>query len=435
LGSQASNTITYSNLHLDIFANIYQNIPSGTILGSQLASNIITIDNLNSNIFTNIYKNIPSGTILGSQLASNTITYSNLHPDIFANISLIQVPNESITKAQLSLELQNAINNSVIKDNSITANMFSSNLTIPVNLSSKFTFVGTDNQQIIMNKIFNNNFTLFQNNLDNTKKFCFDLSNVSSNSICIIGIPNTSTILVGTNNVQTITNKTIDSETNNITYNKFRLDSIQNINIVNETCEIGQTFVSINPTTLILQYLSHSYLLDTGIFTHSQIDSHIQSSTSIHGVTSSIVGISDIQTLSNKTFIDPFFVNSSNLTKKMSFNILNSNQSTIVLTIPSNSTTLVGHDSIQTLTNKTIDHSTNIITADNLHSSTTININSSMVPSINQVLTANSSTSASWKYIDHLNLQNIGNYTYVQIDEHINSSSNIHGLIGNMVGT
>ena len=436
-GSQiALNTITIDNLNTDVFKNIHQNIPFGSITGSQIALNTITINNLNTDVFKNIHQNIPSGSITGSQIASKTITYDNLHSDVFSNISLIQIPNSTITISQLSPELQNIINNSTIKDNSITANMFSSNLIIPVNSSSKFTFVGTDSQQILANKIFNDNSVFFQNNLDTSKKFRFDMSNISTNTTCIIAIPDISTTLVGTNTIQTITNKIINSDTNDISCNKFRLDSIKNINVVNATCEIGQTFVSINPTTMTLQYLSHLHLLDAGIFTHSQIDSHIQSSTSVHGVSSSLVGISDVQLLSNKTLIDSLFVNSSNLSKKMSFNILNSNQSNIILTVPSNSTTIVGNDSIQTLTNKTLDHNSNVITADNLHSTTTtININNSIAPSTNQVLMANSSTSASWKNIDHINIQNTGNYTHMQIDDHINSSFNIHGLTSNIVGT
>ena len=453
-----NNTITLSNLNDDILSLLHNPIiPIKSISGSHiclksitsdnLVDNTIMLSNLNNEILSLLHNPIiPLKSIIGTQinlktitsdnLADNTIMFSNLNSDVFEKISQIQVPNGSITEIQLSSELLNTIKNNNIPNKSITENMFASNLIVPIGTYSTFTFVGTNIQQILTNKIFVDNSILFQNNLDPSKKFFFNLSALSSNTTCIITIPNTSTSLVGTDNIQTITNKIIDSDTNTVTCNKLRVDSTKNINIVNTTCEIGQTLVSTNPTTLSLQYLSHLHLLDAGIFTHLQIDSHIQSSASIHGVSSSIVGISDIQILSNKTFIDPLFVNSNNLTKKISFNISGSNNSDIILTIPPSSTTLVGIDSSQILKNKTLDHISNFITADNLHSATTtININSSTAPNANQALIAISSTAAAWQNINHSNLSNVGTNSHIQIDNHINSPSNIHGLTSFIVGT
>jgi len=59
--------------------------------------------------------------------------------------------------------------------------------------------------------------------------------------------------------------------------------------------------------------------------------------------------------------------------------------------------TVVGISDTQTLTNKTIDSTTNTITADKLHSATTdIVLNTATAPTAGQVLTASSSTAASW---------------------------------------
>ena len=61
------------------------------------------------------------------------------------------------------------------------------------------------------------------------------------------------------------------------------------------------------------------------------------------------------------------------------------------------SSTIVGISDTQTLTNKTIDSTTNTVTADKLHSATsTISIVGASAPTAGQRLTASSSTSASW---------------------------------------
>ena len=86
-------------------------------------------------------------------------------------------------------------------------------------------------------------------------------------------------------------------------------------------------------------------------------------------------------------------------TKKFQFQLssITANQ-TRILTIPNASTTIVGTDVSQTLTNKTLDDTTNTITCDKIRTATgTVTISSATAPSSGQVLTASSSTSASWQ--------------------------------------
>ena len=94
------------------------------------------------------------------------------------------------------------------------------------------------------------------------------------------------------------------------------------------------------------QSTDHVNLSNKGTNTHTQIDTHISSASNIHGITGSIVGTSDSQSL----------------------------------------------------THKTIDDSTNSVTADKLHSATTtISLSSAIAPTINQSLIATGSTAATWQ--------------------------------------
>ena len=88
------------------------------------------------------------------------------------------------------------------------------------------------------------------------------------------------------------------------------------------------------------------------------------------------------------------------------------------------------------MTNKTLNSTTNIITCDNLRSTTgIININTATAPTINQALIATSGTAASWQTINHTNLSNVGTNTHVQLDTRLAATSNVPGITGNVVGT
>ncbi len=144
--------------------------------------------------------------------------------------------------------------------------------------------------------------------------------------------------------------------------------------------------------------------------TYTQLDSHVTSNAA-HGTTSAIVGISDLQTLSNKMLIDTntAIVNKDNTSKRVMFSLNGADPNSItllnfihtgnkIITFPDTSDTLVTTSYTQTLTNKKLDHVSNEIVANKLRSynGTAMVINTPTAPSPGQVLTATSATSAEW---------------------------------------
>lgn len=79
-------------------------------------------------------------------------------------------------------------------------------VTIP---DANFTVVGADTTQTLTNKTVTDSSFTIQDNTDNTKKFQFEASGITTATTRTLTVPDASTTLVGTDTTQTLTNKTV----------------------------------------------------------------------------------------------------------------------------------------------------------------------------------------------------------------------------------
>jgi hypothetical protein len=117
--------------------------------------------------------------------------------------------------------------------------------------------------------------------------------------------------------------------------------------------------------------------------------------------TDTLVGRATTDTLTNKSLVDSTTTIIDNLdnTKQMQFQLSGiTTATTRTLTVPDASTTLVGTDVAQTLTNKTIIDNTNNVATNSLKTTgAVVNVSSAAPPSTGQVLMATSATTATWQ--------------------------------------
>jgi hypothetical protein len=143
----------------------------------------------------------------------------------------------------------------------------------------------------------------------------------------ILSLPTDTDILIGRRTQDILTNKSIDADASQNT-----ITNIENANIKLSAKIDAIKIADGSVTNTEFQYIN---TLSSNVQT--QINDHLVATTA-HGVSGSLVGTTDAQTLTNKILTIPFISSISNIG---------------LLTLPTATTTLVGHDTINTLTNKT----------------------------------------------------------------------------------
>jgi hypothetical protein len=308
--------------------------------------------------------------------------------------------------------------------NNLTSNI---TLNLPL-LTTNDTFIFKDFSQILKNKSFVDDSTFFIDNFDNNKRMVFEIAGVSSGSTRVITIPNFDLTLVGVNATQSFTNKTIDLAFNtllglstadiglgnveNIKNNYLAVIDPQITNDLSQEYGIGSTwinnvsdeiFICTDTTTGVAIWKTvvqntNGYNIGTAgiaIFKQKNIENLefkkinaasikisivddiindkididiVEENININNLSGipigSFVGATDIQTITNKTFIDATttFVDDIDTSKKMLFQLSNIAFSTTrTITVPNLDITLTGINAMQTLTNKTINSANNTI--------------------------------------------------------------------------
>lgn len=197
------------------------------------------------------------------------------------------------------------------------------------------------------NKTFIDSTTNIADNLDTTKKMQFQASGITTGTTRILTIPDASTIIVGTDVAQTLTNKTL--------------------------------------TTPVISTISN-----TGTLT-------------LPTSTDTLIGRATTDTLTNKTLTDATttFQDDLDNTKKMRLQLSGlTTATTRTLTVPNADITIVGTDVSQTLTNKALTSNTNNVIARELwigSGSSSVSTYSATAPSTGQILTAIDATTATWQ--------------------------------------
>ena len=234
---------------------------------------------------------------------------------------------------------------------------------------------GINDLQIFNNKTLIDATTNIVDDVDQTKKLQFQVSGVTTGTTRTLTIPNASTTIVGTDIAQTLTNKTLTSpiistisNTGTITI-PSSTDTLVGRNttdtLINKTLTSPVISTIVNTGILTLPTVSDTLVArtTTDTLTNKTLTNPVISTISNSGTltlptgTDTLVARTTSDTLTNKSLVDAstFVVDDVDVTKKMRFELSGlTTATTRVLTIPNASTTIVGTDVAQTLTNKTL---------------------------------------------------------------------------------
>lgn len=156
---------------------------------------------------------------------------------------------------------------------------------------------------------FADNLFRVQDNVDATKELALEISGITTGTVRTLTVPDASGTLALIALTQTLTNKTINTASNTITVVEADISDLQSYllditgEIIGDLSDVVITTVG-NEDILAYDTGSSKWINQTaseaGLATASALSTHLADTTT-HGTTGDIVGISDTQTLTNKT--------------------------------------------------------------------------------------------------------------------------------------
>lgn len=126
-------------------------------------------------------------------------------------------------------------------------NLINTDTTVKLFLpSNDTTLVGTDTNDILTNKVLVSPFIADEN--DYSKKMQFNESNIAANTTVTLTVPDSNTILVGTDTKDILTNKIITDNTNTISADFLKTNTGGSINVGSTTPKKGDYLIAESST-------------------------------------------------------------------------------------------------------------------------------------------------------------------------------------------